>query len=341
MKGFLSDNSSGVDPGIMVALNEANLEHNYPYGADVWTKSLSILIKEIFGEKANMTVVFNGTAANVLGLLTGLQSYNSVLVVESAHINVDECGSFEKISGAKIITIPGVNGKLTIPPLDKLLTVKGNFHHNQPKIISISQLTEYGTAYTIEELKEIATYAHKNDMLLHVDGARIANACVGQNKSLKEMISDTGVDLLSLGGTKNGLMFGELIITFDDRLHDQLAYYRKQMMQLASKMRFISTQFLAYFEQSIFEKNAGWSNEMGRVMYNGLKKNKHVEFLSTVDGNMLFVKMPIEWIEKLKTNYFFYIMDEIEGIIRLVMSFDTTLEEVNEFINATNDLRVD
>jgi threonine aldolase len=339
MKGFLSDNSSGVDSEIMTALIEANKEHTYPYGNDDWTQALEQKVKQIFGEKANMTVVFNGTSANVLGLMTGLHSYHSVIAVDSSHINVDECGAFEKITGAKIVTVPAKNGKLTLGPLERLLMAKGNFHHNQPKIISISQLTEFGTCYTIEEIRAIAEYAHKNDLLLHVDGARIANACVSQNKSLKEMITDTGVDILSLGGTKNGLMFGEVIINFDQQLQEQLSYYRKQTMQLASKMRFISAQFLTYFEQSIFEKNADWSNKMGQLMYVGLKGNNKISFLESIEGNMLFVKMPCEWVKRLKEKFHFYVMDEAEGSIRLVMSFDTSQDEVAEFVKAVNELK--
>lgn len=330
MKGFLSDNSSGVDVRIMEALAKANFEHNYPYGEDPWTKRLEGIIKEQFGSSACVTSVFNGTGANVLGIISGLRSYECVLAVESSHINVDECGALEKLSGAKIITVPAVNGKLAIELLDEKLKVKDNFHHNQPKLISISQLTELGTCYTLEEIRKIADFAHQNGMLLHVDGARIANACCVLNVSLREMITDTGVDILSLGGTKNGLMFGELIITFNERTKYELGFYRKQMMQLASKMRFISTQFIAYLEENVFTDNAKHSNAMAKYIYEGLSDVEGVEFIAPVEGNMMFLRLTDEKLNRMKESFHFYTMSD--NIIRVVTSFDTTLEECRAFV---------
>lgn len=330
MKGFLSDNSSGVDIKIMEALLQANIEHNYPYGDDPWTKKLEQVMIDVFGEETYITPVFNGTGANVLGLLSGLDSYHCVLCVESAHINVDECGAFEKLSGAKIVTIPGINGKLVTERLKDKMSVVGNFHHNQPKIISISQLSELGTAYTLEEIRTIADFAHEHNMLLHMDGARIANACVSLNVTLKQMIRETGVDILSLGGTKNGLMFGEVIVTFKKEQWYELGFYRKQMMQLASKMRFISAQFNAYFEEGVFLKNASHSNAMGKLIYNGLKGIQGIDFVGTVDGNMLFVRLPEAVIRSLRSEFHFYTMGT--DVIRLVASFDTTQEECESLV---------
>lgn len=333
MKGFLSDNSSGVDVKIMEALAAANSEHNYPYGEDPWTKKLERMMKEILGEETYITPVFNGTGANVLGLISGLSSYHCVLSVDDAHINVDECGAFEKITGAKIVTVPAHNGKLLVDNLFEKMKAVGNFHHNQPKIISISQLTELGTVYTLDEIRAIADFAHEHNMLLHVDGARIANACVSLQVSLKQMIRDTGVDILSLGGTKNGLMFGELIVTFKKEQWYELGFYRKQMMQLASKMRFISAQFLAYFEEDVFTKNALHTNRMGKLIYDGLEGIPEVDFLGTIDGNMLFIKLPETVIQSLRDEFHFYIMKN--DVIRVVASFDTTQEECELFVERT------
>lgn len=333
MKGFLSDNSSSVHKNIMAALIKANEGHMYPYGADPYTLELETRIKELFGEGAKTTVVLNGTGANVLGLSSVMSSFHSILTVDASHVNVDECGSFEKLTGGKIIHVPHVNGKLQVELLEEHLKVKGNFHHNQPRVISISQVTEFGSVYTQREIREIADFAHEHGLLLHVDGARIANACVSLKTSFKEMITDTGVDLLSFGGTKNGLMYGELIISFNEETHERLGYLRKQGMQLASKMRYISAQFLEYLNENLWRVNAVNANEMCKKMYSGLKGIEEVEFLASVDANIIFAKMPLSWIEALKEKHYFYIMDEANGVIRLVTSFDTDIHEVESFLH--------
>lgn len=337
MKGFLSDNTSSVHPKVMEALMKANEGHAYPYGDDPYTLALETKIKEIIGPTALCTVVINGTGANVLGIASAIDGYHAVLTVDEAHINVDECGAFERFTGAKIVTVPHENGKLIPDKLNTHLGVLGNFHHNQPLVVSISQVTEYGSVYSINEMKAITAYAHSKGMLVHMDGARLANACVALDVSYKQMIADTGIDIISFGGTKNGLMYGELIITFDETLHQKLKFLRKQGMQLASKMRFISAQFIAYLEDDLSLEMAASANRMGKYLYEELKKFDDVDFLASVDANILFVKMQPDMVMELRKHQHFYVMDEAKGIIRLVTSFDTEKEDVDRFIH---DLKV-
>jgi len=333
MKGFLSDNSSSVHEKVLQALIDANDGHSYPYGDDKYTKELKELMKTILGPTALTTVMFNGTGANVIGLSGILNGYECVLTVDSAHINVDECGAFERFTGAKIICVPHVNGKIDVGLLEEHLSVIGNVHHNQPKAISISQATEFGSVYTIEELKTITSFAHKKGLIVHMDGARIANACVSLGVSFKEMITDTDIDIVSFGGTKNGLMYGELLVTFDEKIHEKLGYLRKQGMQLASKMRYVSVQFLAYFKDSMWLSNATNANKMCQRLFSELSSIEEVKFLSSVDANIIYAQFPPEWIEGIREKQHFYIMDETKGIIRLVTSFDTTKKEVERFIH--------
>jgi threonine aldolase len=337
MKGFLSDNSSSVHPKILDSLLRVNEGHVYPYGSDPVTIELEETIKIIFGKKAKTTVVLNGTGANIIALKSVTNSYQGVLSVDSAHINVDECGAFENLTGGKIITVPHENGKLNVRLLEEHLKVKGNMHHNQPSVISISQVTEYGSVYTKAELKAIADYAHDHDLYLHVDGARISNACVSLGISFKEMICDTGVDLLSFGGTKNGMMYGELIISFNPEIDEKLAYIRKQGMQLASKMRYVSAQFLEYLSNDLWKVNANKANEMTAVLYKSLKEFSEIQFMASVDANIIFAYLPPQWVEELSQKHHFYVMDSDQGLIRLVTSFDTEITEIEAFIH---DLKI-
>lgn len=341
MKGFLSDNSSSVDPVILESFSLANDGHVYPYGDDPYTQQLEKMFNDLFEVKSFMTLVMNGTGANVNGLASVLRSYESVLSVDSAHINVDECGAFESYTNAKIVTVPHVNGKIDVTKLDEHLEVKGNFHHNQPKVISISQVTEFGSVYTIDELKVIVDYAHTNDLYVHMDGARISNALVALDCTLNEMIVETGIDLVSFGGTKNGMMYGEAIICFEESIYDRLLYIRKQSMQLASKMRYISCQFIKFLENDRYLHNARIANEMCARLYEGLKGIKGISFEADVDANIIFAKIPIKWMTRLLESEHFYPIDEKLGIIRLVASFDTTKKDVDDFIKKVKQISIE
>ncbi|MDF1617691.1 threonine aldolase family protein [Petrocella sp. FN5] len=340
MKTFKSDNTASVHPEIMEAIIKANEEHAIPYGDDPITKEAVEKIKALFSRPCEVSLVLNGTGANIIGLSTLLKSYEAVICVDTAHINVDECGAFERYTGAKLLTVPHINGKLVPAEIDKFLLDMGNEHHNQPKVISISQITELGTLYTTEEIKTLADYAHSHGLLLHVDGARIANGAVALGVSLDEMIGKTDVDVLSFGGAKNGMMYGEAIVSFDRTTSDSLKYVRKQGMQLMSKMRYISAQYIALLEGELYLRNARKANDAMSKLYEEIKDIEALAFMNIPYGNMMFVKMPQIWIDKLLTTFYFYQMtwEEDGGMIRLVTSFDTSLEEVENLIKAIKEL---
>jgi len=333
MKMFGSDNDSGVHGKILEAICNCNIEHANPYGNDSYTENVITKFKEVFGEQANVFFVPNGTGANVIGLSSILKSFEGVVCAENAHINVDECGAFEKFTGSKLLQIPLWNEKIRIEDIQKTLSIVGNEHKVQPKVISISQVSESGTVYTIDEIRKIANYAHQNELLLHIDGSRISNAAVALNVSFKEMITDTGVDLLSFGGTKNGMMYGEAIVSLNAESSKNLKYLRKQGMQLISKMRYISAQFLAFFENDLWAKNAKQANDMAKLLYNAVRGIDGVKVISSVDANIIMATIPKEWIEPLQKKTFFYLLDEKINLVRWVMSYDTTEREVNNFIN--------
>lgn len=333
MKMFLSDNNSGVHPRILEAISNCNIGHEPSYGEDKYTEKANELFKEAFQADVDVYFVTNGTAANIVGLSGLLKPFEGVVCTDTAHINVDECGALERFGGNKILYVPNRDGKLDIDDIKGFLNSIGDEHQVQPKIISISQITELGTIYTIKEIKELADFAHANNMFLHVDGARISNGVIALNSSFKEMITDTGVDLLSFGGTKNGMMIGEAIVSFNKNLSMNFKYIRKQGMQLLSKMRFISAQFIPYLEENIWKENAINSNNMAKYLKEELEKFPDVKIKNESLGNILFVKIPKEWNKQIQEKFPVYITDEEENIIRLVTSFDTTKEDVKSFVN--------
>lgn len=333
MKTFKSDNTASVHKKVMEALINVNDEHAFPYGDDDMTLSTQKLISELFGGEAHVSFVLNGTGANVIALSAMIKPYEGVICVDTAHINVDECGAFERFTGSKLLQVPHINGKLTVEGIEFFLEALGNEHHSQPRVVSISQLTEMGTAYTVSEIKKLADYAHAKGLLLHVDGARIANAAVSLGVTFKEMITDTGVDVLSFGAAKNGLMYGEAIVSFHES-HSDIKYARKQGMQLMSKMRYIAAQYKAIIEDNLWYDNAKQANDMMTLMVAGLKKHKEITFLEEVHGNIAFVELPQVLIDRLsQTEYFYQMKSEGDrGTIRLVTSFDTTKEEVTKLL---------
>jgi len=339
MKMFASDNNSGVHPKILEAICDCNREHVLSYGDDLYTKKAIEKFKEVFGDEIEVYFVANGTGANVIGLSSLLRPFEGVICAETAHINVDECGAIERFSGSKLLQVPHNKGKITIEVIRKTLHGLGDEHHTQPKVISISQVTEFGTVYSIKELKELADFAHENNLLLHVDGSRISNAAAALGCSFKEMLKDTGVDLVSFGGTKNGMMYGEAIISFNPELSKNLKYARKQGMQLLSKMRFIAAQFIAFLEKDLWRQNAVQANSMAKLLEEELKSVTEVKFLSEIQANMIFVEIPREWIEKLQEKYYFYVVDEETSLVRWVTSYDTTEEEVMDFVGYIKGIR--
>lgn len=333
MKMFMSDNNSGVHPKIMEAIVNANQGHNYAYGNDDITKVAIEKISKLFNKDVDVYFVTTGTAANVIGLSGLLKPYEAVVCADTAHINVDECGAFEKFSGSKILYIPNEDGKINKEGVKRFLFSLGDEHQSQPKVISISQTTETGTLYTVDEIEELADFAHEHNMLLHVDGARIANAVVALDTTFEEMITNTGVDLLSFGGTKNGMMIGEAIVCLNKELSKAFKFYRKQGMQLLSKMRFISAQFLAYLKDDLWKENALNANNMGIYFAKELDNIPSVSLRGRLQTNMIFAYLNKDLINKLEEKFDFYVMDEETSLIRLVTSFDTTKEDVDKFIN--------
>lgn len=333
MKMFMSDNNSGVDSKIMEAIVNINKGHDYSYGTDSTTREAEERISELLGKEVDIYFVSTGTAANIIGLSGLLKPYEAVVCADTAHINVDECGALEKFSGSKILPIKNTDGKINKEEIAKLLYSLGDEHQSQPRIISISQTTELGSLYSIEEIRGLADFAHENNMLLHVDGARIANAIVALEATFKEMITDTGVDLLSFGGTKNGMMIGEAIVSLNKDLSKAFKFYRKQGMQLLSKMRFISAQFIAYIENDLWKENASNANNMGNYFARELSQFPGIILRSKLETNMIFVYMERDLIETLQEQFDFYVIDEESNLIRLVTSFDTTKEDIDKFIN--------
>ena len=333
MKMFKSDNTSGVHPKIMEAIINENQGYAHAYGEDDTTKRAEEKIGELLGCDADVFFVTTGTAANVIGLMGLLRTYEGIVAAETAHINVDECGAMEKFAGNKIIQVPNREGKIYIEDIEPLLEVFGDEHSVQPKVISISQTTEMGTLYTVDEIRRLAEFAHSNNMLLHVDGARIANAVEALGTTLKEMITDTGVDLLSFGGTKNGMMMGEAIVSLNREFGRGYLFHRKQGMQLVSKMRYISAQFIAYLQDDLWIHNARNANQMGKYLAERISDQDGVELYAPVSTNMVFAFMDKGLIDYLSKKFKFYVTDPSQGQVRFVTSYDITKEDVDLFVD--------
>ena len=333
MRSFGSDNNSGVHPRIIRALTEANHDHCIAYGDDSWTREAQEAIRALLEDNSiEPFFLFNGTGANVVALQACTLPFHSILCAAMAHIAVDECGAPEKLTGAALKEIATSDGKLTPELVRPYLQGFGFEHHSQPRVIAISQTTELGTCYTPGEVKALADLAHAHDMLLFVDGTRIVNACAYLNVTLKEITADCGVDIFTLGGTKNGLMFGEALVSLRKELGENLKYYRKQTTQLYSKMRFISAQFIPYIKENLWLENARKSNAAARLLRDEMWQVKGVEITQPVESNAVFFILPKAITDKLRERYFFYDWDESRNEMRLVCSWDTTEEDIAQFI---------
>ena len=330
-RSFASDNNAGVHPEILRALSEANSGHAVGYGDDPYTASVVRKFKQHFGADIEVFFVFNGTAANCLGLKALTNSYHAVICGEAAHIYTDECGAPEKFTGCKLLPVPVTNGKLTVEAVSHAYHGIDDPHHVQPRVISITQATEVGTVYQPGEVKALARFAHQRGMFLHVDGARIANAAASLGQTLRQATRDLGVDVLSFGGTKNGALGAEAVVFFDKKLGHDFLYLRKQGMQLASKMRFISAQFDALFTGDLWLKSARHANRMARLLQKELAKIPEVKVVYKVEANGVFAKIPRAAIGKLQKRYFFYVWNEQQSVVRWMCSFDTTEQDVKVF----------
>ena len=331
-RSFASDNNAGVHPEIIEAVKKANEGHVVAYGDDPYTARAVSIFKERLGRNVEVFFVFGGTGANVLGLKALTKSYEALICADTAHINVDECGAPEKFTGCKLLSAPTPNGKLKIEHISPHLHAAGNEHHVQPRVISVSQATEMGTVYTVRELKELSNFARKNNFLLHMDGARIANAAVSLNATLKEITADVGVDVLSFGGAKNGMMYGEAVVFFNPKMASDFKYIRKQGMHLPSKMRFIAAQFEALLAGDLWRRSATHANRMAQMLASELKKIPHIELTQPVESNGVFAIVPQKYISQLQKKYFFYVWNEEISEVRLMTSFDTTEEDIEDFV---------
>jgi len=332
VKSFASDNWAGIHPNILKALNDANVGHVKAYGDDAYTKQAVELFKQQFGNESDVYFVCSGTAANVLSLSTLLASYQGIICAESAHINVDECGAAEKYTGCKLLTIPTSDGKITVEAIASKLGVVGNQHKVQPKVISITQCTELGTVYTIEEIKKITEFAHANNMYVHMDGARISNAVAHLNTTLAAMTKDAGVDVLCFGGTKDGMMLGEAVIFFNKELSKNFPFIRKQGMQLISKMRFISAQLVALLTDDLWLKNAQHANAMAQLLAKTVNKIPHITVSKAVASNAVFAIVSPTIIPTLQEKYYFYVWNEATSEVRWMTSWDTTPQDIVNFV---------
>ena len=331
-RSFASDNNAGVHSEVIEAIAAANAGHVIAYGDDPYTGRAIEQFQKHFGKDIAVYFVFGGTGANVLGLQAVTKSYNAVICAETAHINVDECGALEKFTGCKLLSVSTPDGKIRAEHIRPLLHGVGFEHHVQPAVVSISQATEMGTIYTQREVKTLAGFAHKHNMLLHMDGARIANAAVSLNASFKEITKDAGVDVLSFGGAKNGMMYGEAVVFFDKQLAADFKYIRKQGMHLPSKMRFIAAQFEALLSGDLWRRSAAHANRMAQLLASELAKIPRITITQKVEANGVFALVPQKYIALLQKKYFFYVWNDETSEIRLMTSFDTTEQDIAEFI---------
>lgn len=337
IRGFASDNYAGGHPEIMAALALANGGHQIAYGEDDYTEHLQQLVRSHFGAAAHAFPVFNGTGANVVALQALTDRWGAVICAESAHINVDECGAPERVGGLKLLTVPTPDGKLTPELIDRQAYGWDDEHRAMPQVVSITQNTELGTVYTPDEIRAICDHAHQHGMKVHLDGARISNAAASLDVPMRTFTNMAGVDILSFGGTKNGMLFGEAVIVLDPDAVRHMKHLRKLSMQLASKMRFVSVQLEALLEKDLWLRNARHSNAMARRLAEGVAEVDGVEILHAVQANAVFARLPHDVSERLQKRYRFYFWDEAAGDVRWMCAFDTKEEDVDGFVAALKE----
>lgn len=335
-RAFASDNWAGAHPEVLAALAAVNSGHLPSYGRDHFTRDAIARITAEVGD-GEVFFVFSGTAANVLCLQSMVRPHQAVICADTAHVHTSECGAAEKQIGCKLLPIHAPDGKITVAGIEAHIHHIGDEHHVQPRAISITQATEYGTVYTAREIRNIADFAHTTGLLLHMDGARLFNAAAGLGVSLRAITRDAGVDALSLGGTKNGLIAGEAVVFFNEKLADDFEFRRMQGMQLASKMRFIAAQFSALFSNGLWKKNATHSNRMARLLGDQLRDIPGVTLTQPVEANAVFAAIPPGVVPALQEAYYFHIWNEAASEARLITSFDTTEEDVMEFAALARD----
>jgi threonine aldolase len=334
LRGFASDNYAGAHPEVLAALALANGGHQAAYGDDDYTAHLQEVFRAHFGPRASAFPVFNGTGANVVALQALTERWGAVICAGSAHINVDECGAPERVGGLKLLTVTAGHGKLTPELIDREAYGWDDEHRAQPQVVSIAQTTELGTCYTPQEIRAICDHAHERGMKVHLDGSRIANAAATLGVPLRAFTTDAGVDVLSFGGTKNGLLFGECVVVLNPDAVRAMKHLRKLSMQLASKMRFVSVQFEALLSGDLWLRSASHANAMAERLATGVRAVDGVEIVHPVEANAVFATLPHDVSERLQKRYRFYFWDEAVGLVRWMCSFDTTEADVDSFTAA-------
>jgi threonine aldolase len=333
-RGFASDNYSGVHPDVLAAIVSANGGHQRAYGADVYTERLQQVVREHFGEQAEAFPVFNGTGANVVSLQAMTQRWQSVISASTAHINVDEGGAPEKVAGLKLLTVDTPLGKLTPELVDRHAWGFDDEHRAQPAVVSITQSTELGTCYSVDELAALVEHAHSKGMKVHVDGARLSNAAATLAVPFRTFTTDVGVDVVSFGGTKNGLLAGECVVVLNPDAVSSIVRLRKSSMQLASKMRFVSAQLVALLSDDLWLRNAEHSNAMAQRLESAVRDIPGVQVMRPVQANAVFATLPVDVTERLQQTFPFYTWDEATGEVRWMASFDTTEADIDAFAAA-------
>lgn len=340
VRGFASDNYSGVHPEVLAAIADANGGHQTAYGADEYSARLQQVLTAHFGDGVTGFPVFNGTGANVTGLQSMLPRWGAVIAASTAHINVDEGGAPERVGGMKLLTVPADDGKLTPDLVDREAWGWGDEHRAQPLVVSITQSSELGTLYTPDEIRALADHAHERGMRLHLDGARISNAAASLDLPLTAFTRDVGVDVLSLGGTKNGALGAEAILVLDEAASTGLTYLRKLNMQLSSKMRFVSAQLIALYEGDLWLRNARHANAMAARLRAGIEAGladgaiRGVAFTQPTQSNGVFATLPAGVADRLRESFRFYDWDEARREVRWMCSFDTAEDDIDAFIAA-------
>jgi len=336
-RAFASDNASPAHPAVFAALAAVNEGAALPYGADAWTARAEAWFREQFGADTGVFLVWNGTGANVVALRAMTRPFSAILCAEPAHINLDECGAPELLTGCKLIDLPSASGKLTPEMLHAAVRGVGDEHSVQARVVSVAQPTERGTVYSLAEMSALCSAAHALGLLVHVDGARIANAAASLNLPLRAFTRDAGVDILSFGAAKNGCMGAEAVLVFQPSLGADMKFLRKQSMQLSSKMRFLAAQVLALAEGDLWLANARNANAMARRLADGVRGVASVRILQPVEANAVFVMMPEAMVRRLQETFQFYVWNEKTGEVRWMTNWATSPEDVDEFVAAIQD----
>ncbi|WP_051571654.1 threonine aldolase family protein [Cryptosporangium arvum] len=335
---FASDNYSGVHPSVLAAIAAANVGHQVSYGGDDHTERLQAVFRSHFGDHARAYPVFNGTGANVVALQAAADRWASVICADTAHVHVDECGAPEKVAGLKLLPVPTEHGKLTVAAIAREARGFDDQHRAQPQVVSLAQPTELGTVYTPDEIRTIVEFARTRNLRVHLDGARLANAAAHLDLPFRAFTTDVGVDLLSFGGTKNGLLLGEAVVVLTPGLDHALVRSRKASMQLASKMRFLSAQFVALLETDLWRSNAAHANAMATRLHERVRDVPGLRVSRPVQSNAVFATLPPAALAELHQRFHFYDWDESIHEARWMTSFDTTPEDVDRFSSVVRSI---